>query len=155
MNCSNCGAPLNPAVRSGNAVCEHCGTHVVPTRARPSGGDLQEDLEQVEQWWTRERERFMTVDRRGFLHPPEEQPIGLLVLMVVGGVLGLSFGFAGFASRYEWVGLAAFFLPIILITLPAALYFERAQRRHKEFKQLELEYQARRSAIVERYARQT
>jgi hypothetical protein len=74
--------------------------------------------------------------------------------MVLGGILGLTLGFAGFASRWEWLGLAGFFLPIVLITLPASLYFERAQRRYKEYKQLQSEYQARRSAIVERHARQ-
>ena len=52
-----------------------------------------------------------------------------------------------------WQQMAGFFLFPILISLPAALLHQRAERRYKAYKLLEAEYQGRRNAIVDRHAR--
>jgi hypothetical protein len=142
------------APKAGIAVCGHCGSHVaLPVATADAAGNLNEDLAQVEQWWSRQRHPFMTRDRRGNLHPPEEQHIVHVVLMVLGGVLGLICAAAGHALDWDVAAIAGFFLFPILISLPAALLHQRAERRYKEYKTLEAEYQGRRNAIVDRHAR--
>jgi hypothetical protein len=148
VNCSNCGAPLNSAARDGFIVCEHCGSST-PT----ADAALIADLAQVDQWWYRERQRFVRVDRHGTVHPPEKEHPIHIVFMVLGGGLGLITGMSGFLANWELAGLAFFFLPIILITFPAAMFHERHERRFKEYKELEGNYQIRRDAIIQRHAR--
>ena len=161
MICSSCGAPLNRDAQGALAACEYCGTSTVlpravaAVRAPDAGAALNADLEQVEAWWHRERQPFMSVDRRGIQRPPEEQPVGLIVAMALGMVLGLTSGVAGFTADSEWLGLAGFFLFPILITLPAALYHQRAEKRFKDYQRLEAEYQGRRNAIIDRHARKS
>jgi hypothetical protein len=130
-------------------VCEFCGARVEISAANR----LQEELSHVDQWWERLRRPLMTQDRHGRLHPPEEHVVLYTVLMVVGGVLGMMAFFGGHSLGSSLVGIGGFFLFPILITLPAAMLHERNERRYKEYKKLEAEYEARRSAIIESYAR--
>jgi hypothetical protein len=121
----------------------------------PVRSQLEEDLEQVEAWWRRESRPLMTQDRRGHLYPPDEKNVLLTVLMTLGMVLGLVSAVAGHAGGWRFAGIAGFFLFPILITLPAALLHERAEKRYKAYEKLSAEYQGRRNAILDRHARQT
>jgi hypothetical protein len=107
----------------------------------------------VDQWWQRERRRFVRVDRYGTVHPPEKDNPVHTLFMVLGGGLGVTVFMAGAGSSWQWVGIAGFFLPVLLITVPAALFHERAERRYKEYQQLERDYQSRRDAIIQRHSR--
>ena len=152
--CGSCGAELLPAAQTGTIVCEFCGTPAeVPTPPADRAAGIQEDLKHVDEWWERQRRPLMTQDRRGQLHPPEEQHVHHIVLMAVGGILGLISAVAGHSLDWDLAGIAGFFLFPILISLPAALLHERAERRYKEYKKLETEYEGRRSAILESHAR--
>lgn len=158
MICGSCGAPLSPATPAGIAVCEYCGAHAGTSAARPAAtpdraDSLEEDLQQVEAWWNRERRPLMMQDRQGNLHPPEEEHVLHIVLISVGGILGLMAATAGHAWDWDVAGIAGFFLFPVLISLPAALLQQRAERRYKAYKLLEAEYQGRRNAIVDRHAR--
>jgi hypothetical protein len=124
-----------------------------PAPAPEKAGNLNEDLAQVDEWWNRERRPFMTQDRQGHLHPPEEQHTVHVVLIALGAVLGLIAALAGHSLHSMFAAAAGFFLFPILISLPAALLHQRAERRYKEYKQLEAEYQGRRNAIIDRHAR--
>jgi hypothetical protein len=148
MNCSNCAAPLTPNRQGGYAPCDHCGTHFVP--GRPAG-DLDQDLEQVEQWWKSKRRPFMRKSSHGKLHPPENHS-RFLKLMNVG--LGLAVAFVAVAIywRWAWLGYAGLFLIPILISLPAALFHARVQWRYQQYQRLQREYEVRKSAIINRYA---
>jgi hypothetical protein len=150
--CASCGAPLTPDPQGGYATCEYCGLRSAPAGTR-AGSELEADLQQVEEWWHRERQRFMTADRRGNLHPPEEEKVSHVVWMVVGMALGLGSALAGHQWNWTLAGIAGFFLFPILITLPAALYHQRNEQRHKEYQRVEAEYKGRRNAIIERHAR--
>jgi hypothetical protein len=114
---------------------------------------LNADLQLVEEWWERERRPLLTRDRQGQFHPPEEKHVLHAVLMALGGILGLISAFAGHSLHSKAAGIAGFFLFPILISLPAALLHERAERRYKAYKKLQAEYQGRRSAILESHAR--
>ena len=153
LNCTTCGAPIEATDGKSVSACEHCGAQVaLPQAATARQDNLAEELQQVEQWWERERSPYMTHDRQGHLHPPEEQNVLYVVFMAVGGVLGL--GSAMMGHNYDWdiVGMAGFFLFPILITLPAALLQQKAEKRFKAYKKLEDEYKGRREGVIDRHA---
>lgn len=125
----------------------------MPTTAAAPNASLNEDLKQVEEWWNRERRPLMTQDRHGHLHPPEEQYILHIMMMAIGGILGLISAAAGHKMNWDVAGIAGFFLFPILILLPGALLYQRAEQRYKAYKKLEAEYEGRRNGIIERYAR--
>jgi hypothetical protein len=151
--CSHCGAPVTASAEAPITVCEHCGSRIAKSEAGPPRTQLEDDLEHVEQWWRRERLPLMTKDRRGHLHPPEERSILLTVVMVLGMVLGLASAIAGHSAGWRGAGVAGFFLFPILITLPAALLHERAEKRFQAYEKLAAEYQGRKNAVLDRHAR--
>ena len=55
--------------------------------------------------------------------------------------------------KYDWdmMGIAGFFLFPILISLPAALLQQRAEKRFKAYQKLEDQYKGRRESLIDRH----
>lgn len=154
MICTRCGAPLRRPPDSPIATCDHCGAQVTIPEAAPNPPvSLHDHLQDVERWWEHARRPYMRQDRHGVLHPPEELKVTYVVFMILGGVLGLVSTGALAQTDWKWLGFATFFLFPVMISLPAGMLLQRNERRYKEYKELEKEYEGRRNAVVDLHAR--
>jgi hypothetical protein len=155
--CTSCGAPIHYSTDRIFAVCDYCGTHI---DVRPVLAEVvvtrEDELQQLEQWWLRESEPYVTRDRAGNRWPPEKEKMIHTVAMTIGGVLALASlmisGSFGNTPLSLTVGMIGFFVFPTVFSLPAALLHERCKKRYESYKRLEAEHQRRRLALEERHA---
>lgn len=166
LSCNNCGASLSVPETANFVTCNHCSTRLAIRRTEST--TFTEQLEQIEskqaemldslkrleqqnrlaeidRAWEREQRSFLTTDKHGRQHMPNE---GMAVL---GGVLVVGFGifWTILASQIGGSGFAIFGVLFILLGIVGSSF---KVMKAKDYRDAQRRYHRRRSELL-RWAR--
>jgi hypothetical protein len=166
LTCNHCGAPLDVPEETRFATCAHCGSRLeihrtgsaaytqvldqIDRRTRNIEQEiealrLQQELEQLDRDWERQRAELLDRDRRGRTSPPDTAGaiIGPFVMCVFGAIWIATSASSGAPGAMSLLGLGIIVAGIIvaLVGVGKAARYQDAQTA----------YHRRRTALLARF----